>query len=186
MSPSGRRARQRGLSMIGFLFVTSVVLVVALIGFRVIPAYIEYFSVQKALQGAMSDSTDLTVADIRKLVDRRIDADYIDSVRAADVAGDQGRQRDHGIVPWQTKLHLVGNASLLLDFDASASRLEAQARTGGAARPDRQPSDRLSIPAPAARLRTSASPTLLPPGADASQLRHSRTTSAWSSSATPC
>ena len=35
-------ARQRGLTMTGFLFVSAVVLVLALLSFRVIPAYIEY------------------------------------------------------------------------------------------------------------------------------------------------
>jgi hypothetical protein len=78
MSPVKSLPRQRGLSMIAFLFVTAVVLVVALLGFRVIPAYIEYFSVQKALQGALNDSTALTPTEVRKLLDRRFNADYID------------------------------------------------------------------------------------------------------------
>jgi hypothetical protein len=43
------RTHERGLSMLGFLFVAAVVVVCAMIGFRVLPAYIEYYSVQKAL-----------------------------------------------------------------------------------------------------------------------------------------
>ena len=113
---------QRGLTMIGFLFVTVVVLVVALIGFRVIPAYIEYFSIQKALQGAMSDSSELTTGDIRRLLDRRFSADYIESVRPADVQVTKAGNVITASVSWETKLHLVANASLLLEFDASASR----------------------------------------------------------------
>jgi hypothetical protein len=115
-------ARQRGLSMLGFIFVTAVVLVVALLGFRVIPAYIEYFSVEKALQGALNDSKDLTAADVRKLVERRIGADYIDSVSPNDVVVSKTGNVITASASWQTKLHLVGNASLVLDFDASASR----------------------------------------------------------------
>jgi Domain of unknown function (DUF4845) len=124
MTTMSRReaSRQRGLSMIGFLFVTAVVLIVALLGFRVIPAYIEYFSVEKALAGALADSRDLTAADIRKLIDRRIGADYIDSVRASDVLVTKTGNVITAAASWQTKLHLVGNASLVLDFDASASR----------------------------------------------------------------
>ncbi len=38
--------------MIGFLFVAAVVLVVALLAFRMIPAYIEYYTIQKALESA--------------------------------------------------------------------------------------------------------------------------------------
>ncbi len=90
-------ARQRGLTMMGFLFVTVVVVIAALISFRVIPAYIEYFSVQKALEGALNDSKDLSRADVRRLVERRLGAEYIDSVHASDIEVDQVRQRDHGV-----------------------------------------------------------------------------------------
>jgi hypothetical protein len=121
-NPVKSAGRQRGLSLIGFLFVTAVVLVVALLGFRVIPAYIEYFSVQKALQGALADSTDLTAADVRKLLDRRFNADYIDSVRAADVQVTRSNNVTTASVSWESRLHLVSNASLVLEFDASASR----------------------------------------------------------------
>ena len=115
-------ARQRGLTMIGFLFVLVVVLVVALLSFRVIPAYIEYYSVQKALAGALNDSKDLTRAEVIRLLDRRLGAEYIDSVHAADVEVTKSANVVTASVSWQTKLPLVANASLLLDFDASASR----------------------------------------------------------------
>jgi hypothetical protein len=115
-------ARQCGLTMLSFLFVLTVVLVVALVSFRVIPAYIEYFSVQKALQGALNDSKDLTRAEVVRLLDRRLGAEYIDSVHAADVEVTKSGNVITASVSWQTKLPLVGNASLLLDFDASASR----------------------------------------------------------------
>ena len=108
--------------MLGFLFVAAVVLVAALLSFRVIPAYIEYFSVQKALEGALNDSKDMSKADIRKLVERRIGADYIDSVNAKDVEVTRANNITTASLSWQNKLHLVGNASLLLEFDASASR----------------------------------------------------------------
>ena len=115
-------ARQRGLSMWGFLFVTAVFLVVALISFRVIPAYIEYFSVQKALEGALNDTKDLSRVDIRRNVDRRLGAEYIDSIRATDIEVTKSGNVTTASASWQNKLHLIGNASILLEFEASASR----------------------------------------------------------------
>jgi hypothetical protein len=115
-------ARERGLTMTGFLFVAVVVLVLALVCFRVIPAYIEYFSVQKALEGALVASKDLTKADIKNLVSKRIDADYIESINAGDIDVTKSGNVTTVSVSWQTKLHMVGNASIVLDFDASASR----------------------------------------------------------------
>ena len=61
-----RAASERGLSMIGFLFTTAVVIVVALIAFRVGPSYIEYFTVQKALDQTMQDVQDPTPAAIQR------------------------------------------------------------------------------------------------------------------------
>jgi Domain of unknown function (DUF4845) len=116
------RERQRGLSMLGFLFVAAVVLIGALLAFRVIPAYIEYFSVQKALEGALADSPDLTRADILRRIERRLGAEYIDSMHANDVNITRAGNVTTAYASWQNKLHLVGNASLLLDFEASASR----------------------------------------------------------------
>ena len=63
MTTNVKRRAQRGLSMIGFLFVAAVVLVVALLAFRMIPSYIEYYTVQKALEGALADSNDLSHRD---------------------------------------------------------------------------------------------------------------------------
>lgn len=115
-------ARQRGLTMIGFLFVLAVVLISALLAFRVIPAYIEYFSVRKALEGALNDSTTLTRAEVAKLLERRLGAEYIDSVHASDIEITKSGNVTTASASWQTKLPLVGNASLLLEFDATASR----------------------------------------------------------------
>ncbi|MBK9114520.1 MAG: DUF4845 domain-containing protein [Betaproteobacteria bacterium] len=118
---AGQRA-QRGLSMIGFLFVAAVVLVVAMVSFRMIPAYIEYYTIQRALEGALADSNDLSVATIRRAMDRRLAADYADAVVAKDVDVTKSGNTITASVSWQKQLHMVGNVSLLLDFDATASR----------------------------------------------------------------
>ena len=114
--------RQRGLSMLGFLFVSAVVLCVALLAFRMIPAYIEYFTIQKALDGALADSNDLSVASIRRAMDRRLSADYADAVTAKDVEVTKSGNTITASVSWEKKLPVVKNVSILLEFDASSSR----------------------------------------------------------------
>ncbi len=114
--------RQRGLSMIGFLFVAAVVLAVALLAFRMIPAYIEYFTIQKALDGALADSNDLSIVSIRKAMDRRLSADYADAVTAKDVEVTKNGNAITASVSWEKRLPVVKNVSILLEFDASASR----------------------------------------------------------------
>lgn len=116
------RRRQRGLTLLGFLFVAAVVVVVALLTFRMLPAYIEYYTIQKALDQALNDSNDPTLANVRRAMDRRLSADYADAVQGKDVELSRNGNSIVASVAWQIKLPLVYNVSLLLDFEASASR----------------------------------------------------------------
>ena len=117
------RTRQRGLSMIGFLFVAAVVVTCVMIGFRVLPSYIEYYSVQKALERALADAKDLnSTAELRKAFQRYADAGYIESVSGRDIDVVKSKNEVTASASWTRKLPLVANASLLLEFEATATR----------------------------------------------------------------
>ena len=113
--------RQRGLSMIGFLFVAAVLMVCALLAFRMIPSYIEYYTVQRALEEALA-SGDLSPTTIRRAVERKLSADYVDSVTAKDVQVTKSGNKVTASLSWESKLPLVHNVSLLMEFNAEASR----------------------------------------------------------------
>jgi hypothetical protein len=117
------RHRQSGISFVGFLFVAIVVLALALIGFRVVPSYIEYFTVEKILHQMMAEGAEgMTLQQARVNFDRRAGVDYVDSVRGQDIELTKSGNVITISASWQTTLHLVGNVSLLLDFKASASK----------------------------------------------------------------
>jgi sensor histidine kinase regulating citrate/malate metabolism len=117
------RTRQRGLSMMGFLFIAAVVIVVVMVGFRVLPAYIEYYSVQKALEKALVEAKDLNSAnEIRNAFQRVADAGYIESVTSKDIEVTKTKNEVTASVSWQRKLPMVANASILLDFEATATK----------------------------------------------------------------
>jgi len=117
------QTEQRGLSMIGFLFVAVVVVTCAMIGFRVLPSYIEFYSVQKALEQALADTQDLnSAAEIRKAFQKRADAGYIESVSGRDVDVVKAKNVVTASVSWTRKLPMVSNVSLLLEFEATATR----------------------------------------------------------------
>jgi hypothetical protein len=113
---------ERGLSMTGFLFTTIVVIIFALVAFRVGPSYIEYFTVQKALDQTMAEVETPTIADIKRSMDRRLSADYVDSVRSSDVLVTREGNAIVATLSWQKVLHMIGNASILLEFEARSSR----------------------------------------------------------------
>jgi hypothetical protein len=115
--------RQRGLSMIAFLFVAVVVVTCVMLGFRVTPAFIEYYSVTKALERSLAEAKDVnSPAEIRSAFQRIADAGYIESVRGKDVDVVKGKDEITASASWIRKLTLVGNASLLLEFEATATR----------------------------------------------------------------
>ena len=117
------RAQQRGLSLVGFMFVAAMVVCFVMIGFRLTPAYIEYYSVQKALEEALVNAKDLnSTAEIRAAFQRRADAGYIESVTGKDIDVVKGKNEVTASATWTRKLPLVGNVSLFVDFDASATR----------------------------------------------------------------
>ena len=109
--------------MLGFLFVVAVVLAVAIVGFRVLTAYIEYFSVQRALSEALNQSRELNdPAEVRRNFQRRVDSGYIESVNGRDLEIHRAGNEYVASVAWTRKLPLINNVSLLIEFEASASR----------------------------------------------------------------
>jgi hypothetical protein len=118
----GRR-KQQGVSIVGFVFVAVVIVAVAMVGFRVTPAYIEYYSVQKALQRSLDEARDRgSTREIQIAFQRFADSGYIESVRGADVEVTRQGNEIVASVAWTRKLHMVANASLFLEFEAVASR----------------------------------------------------------------
>ena len=114
--------KERGLSMTGFLFTTIVIIIFALVAFRVVPSYIEFFTVQKALDQTMQEVTQPTASEIRRSMDRRLSADYVDSVRSSDVLVGREGNSIVATLSWQKVMHMIGNASILLEFEARSTR----------------------------------------------------------------
>jgi hypothetical protein len=124
MVPSAKPAQQRGLSIIGFLLVAVAVVAAAMVAFRVIPAYVEYFAVQKALQDQLADASrdPQDIASFRRGIGARFNTGYVDSVSPADVMVTRENNNFVATAQWERRLHMVGNASILLEFTAVASR----------------------------------------------------------------
>ncbi|WP_296891682.1 DUF4845 domain-containing protein [Thiobacillus sp.] len=116
------KSKQRGLTMFGFLFVAVVVVMLAMLAMKLVPAYIEYFSVKKILatMGQESDLKSKSNADIRSDFARRANVGYVTVVKPEDIIVDR-----HGAVPvistdYTFRTKLVGNVSLVVDFSASS------------------------------------------------------------------
>ena len=116
--------KQRGLTIIGFLLLAAVVVIFAMVGFRVIPSYIEYYSVKKALdetmRGGNVDPNNL--AAFRAELARRLQTSYVEEVKAADAIVQRAGTPIPAELAWERRLHMIGNAYILLEFEVNSTR----------------------------------------------------------------
>ena len=112
--------RQRGLSLIGFIFLAAVVAFVMFTTFRCVPAWTEYFGLKKVLQATANEfGVDAQAAAIRASFNRRAQIDDL-PVKGSDLDIRKDNGRIALAVEYQRKVPVAGNLSLLFDFDAAA------------------------------------------------------------------
>lgn len=115
---------QAGLSMIGFLLVAALGVMAVLLGLKIAPAYIEFYSLKNVLTTIVSDPElrDASVADIRRSFERRSLIGDIKVVTASDLEiAKSGGTLTIG-TSYSVKVPLAGNVSACLDFEAVAQR----------------------------------------------------------------
>lgn len=107
------RSSQRGISFLGLLFVGVVLASVFLVGLKVLPTYIEYMAIEKAVKRASENST---VAAVQADFDRAASIDQIESITGKDL--DITKDGDQVVVSfsYQKELPLFGPAYLLLKY----------------------------------------------------------------------
>ena len=114
---------ERGLSLIGTIFLLAILGFALVISFKLIPAYIEYFAVKKVLASmAQSGDTKGTVTDIKRAFDRRAGIDDISSVKGEDL--DVTKEGGNVVIfaNYSVKVPLFGNVNACIDFAASAGQ----------------------------------------------------------------
>ncbi|MDI6749328.1 MAG: DUF4845 domain-containing protein [Rhodocyclaceae bacterium] len=113
--------KQRGMSLSGLLLAAFVVALLALLGMKVIPEYIEYrqvvASIKKVTQAAGPETS---VRQIREAFDRQANVDYISAITGADL--DITKEAGQIVVSfsYEKRIPLFANVSLLLDFSGSS------------------------------------------------------------------
>lgn len=119
-TPSVRR--QRGLSMIGFLLVAVLVVMAAMVAMKLVPAYINFFSVKKILvsMGQEADFRGMSNADIRSAFARKATVDYVSVVKPEDLVIDRSSGVPVVSADYEFRSKLIGNVSLVVDFSASS------------------------------------------------------------------
>ncbi len=113
--------KQIGISMIGILFVCIGLVLVAVGGMKVAPAYIEYMSVKKAVAGIVQGGEARgTVAEIRRAFDKRAQVDDINVISGTDLEITKEGNDVVVAFSYPKKIPLFGNVSIYFDFAGSS------------------------------------------------------------------
>ncbi len=115
--------RQQGTSFIGMLLIAICVILVAVLGMRVVPPYIHSAQIARVFKEITNDPAmqDAAVKDIRASYIKRADINYITDIKAEDLEILKGNGQLSISASYTVEIPLVGNATLLLEFNPSSS-----------------------------------------------------------------
>jgi len=114
--------RQQGVTILGLVVVLVVVIFVSLLGFKLIPAFLEYNAMKNAIYAIAREKQNGTVSEIRRAFDSRQAIDDFQAVKASELeVTKQGNQIVISFA-YRKEVPLFMNVGLYLDFAASSAK----------------------------------------------------------------
>ena len=113
--------KQRGVALSGLLIWGVVIILVAALGMKIGPKYLEYYNILKSVKSAASQSAGKTVPQIRADFDKNANVNYVEGLTGADL----DISKDGGVVvisfAYEKRIPLFANISLLIEFEGSSA-----------------------------------------------------------------
>jgi hypothetical protein len=114
--------RQSGVTFVGMVLIAGLIIFVAIIALKLIPAYIEYATVVNHLRDIAHspDARGASPRDIQNMFKKRAQIDAIETVKAEDIEVDKEGDQVVLRAVYSTKIKLFGNLSACIDFAPSS------------------------------------------------------------------
>lgn len=116
-SPSSSPRHQRGLSLIGLLFWGGVIAVLAVVGMKVFPTVLEYYTVQRVVD-RIAATNPATVPAVRQAFDHSTQVEYsVQSIKSSDLVVSKDAN-DKLVIEfaWDKEIDLAGPVYLLIKY----------------------------------------------------------------------
>ena len=115
--------RQRGVTFVGMVFIAGLIVFGAIIGLKLIPAYIEYATIVNHLRDlAKSPEARGTPKELQNAFAKRAQIDDIKSVSPTDLEVTKEGNSVVLTLSYSTKIPLFGNLSACIDFEATGGQ----------------------------------------------------------------
>lgn len=111
--------KQHGLSLIGLLITSGVIVFFALMGFKLMPSYLEYFTVKRIVSD-IANSPEVrggSLRDVQAAFARRAQIDNVTSVTANELEISKTGEGWEIAVSWAARVPLFSNLNACLDFE---------------------------------------------------------------------
>lgn len=112
--------RERGLSLIGLILFGIVAVMLVVVGMRVLPTALEYVAIKRAISRVVT-SGGVSATEIQRSFDRIAAVDDIVSIKGKDLKIERDGSNLTVSFRYEKRVPLYGPASLLLDYQGSAS-----------------------------------------------------------------
>lgn len=112
---------QRGVAISGLLLWGVVIALVAVLGMKLTPDYLNYFKILKATKSVAANSSGKTVSEIRSSFGKYMDVEHVSTITAADL--DISKENNSVVIAfaYERRIPLFYNVSLVIDFEGSSS-----------------------------------------------------------------
>jgi hypothetical protein len=114
------RKNQHGISLMGLIMGSVILIACAMIGIKLAPSYIEFFAIKKAVTAIAQEKSTASVAEIRKSFDARAAIDDITTVKGSDLEVTKEGGQVVINAGFRKEIPLAGNLGVYINFLASS------------------------------------------------------------------
>jgi nitrate reductase NapE component len=112
------RARQKGISFFGLIFVIAVLAAVGVVGAQAFPTVMEYQAILKAVNKSREGNT---VQEVKTIFDKAAQIDNITSISGKDLQVTKEGDKVVVSFAYNKEIHMFGPAWLLLKYQGSSN-----------------------------------------------------------------
>jgi hypothetical protein len=109
--------RQKGVTAIGWLIILGLIGFFTLLTLKMAPAYMEYYKVVSSLESLEAESGLQSPEDIRRLLNRRFNISYVDTINERDVIIRTAGPLFRVTAKYESRVHLFGNVYVVMAFN---------------------------------------------------------------------
>ncbi len=110
--------QQRGLTFISFIVVLSVLMSVGYLGLKLVPHYINFYSVKSSMQALAEESRSeaMSVGQMRSRMLQKLNVNFITDIAAQDIKFSRTGSGNLMVVDYRNCESIVGNVEVCMNF----------------------------------------------------------------------